>query len=659
MGTGGVTVNAGTLRANANNLNLANILVFSGAGSIDTGTNALTVSGIVGGNGRITKTGTGNLTLTGSNAFTGGLTISGGTVTGATANLGAGGIANNGALVINQPTDATFSQIISGTGSVTKSGAGVLTLSSVNTVSGPTTVSAGRLNLTGSLASSAVTVQTGATLSGTGAVGGLTAQTGSTISPGATAGAVATMAINGPLTLAAGSTYLVDVTTAGADRLSATGPASIAGNLVVTPGTGPFTSFNQSYTLVSSSARTGTFATTTLGNYGAAFAPTLVYDATSVILRLAPGSLVSAGGSALFGNALAVGQSFDTAVANGYNPQSFFALYTQGSNLPTALSQLSGELRAAERRVLLEDTRVVREAAFDRLNAGLAAVAGSQSVTSDKADGSAITFWLRGAGSWGTAEGDAVGSRFTTEQRGILTGIDYAVNNIKVGGMFHYTNTDVEFASLGQSQVESVGGAIYGGYRAPDAGLAVGMGISLASNNTDGSRAITAPGLQQTLAGRVDGSTLQVFAEASFDLVKAANTRVEPFGRVAFARVTSDAFAETGGIAAVNGTKQGSDLTLTTLGVRGAIVTGLATLSGSAGWAHTSGDRTASTLLSITGPNTPYVVNAAALDGDAVALEAQASFNLTQTISLGVGYSGLIGSNNSDHGARATLTIGF
>jgi fibronectin-binding autotransporter adhesin len=656
MGTGTITINAGTLLANANNLNLANILVFAGPGTIDTAANALTVSGVVSGIGRLTKAGAGNLTLAGANTFTGGMTIAAGTVTGATANLGSGGILNNGALVINQPTDATFSQIISGTGSVTKGGAGVLTLSAVNTVSGPTTVAMGRLNVTGSLANSAVTVQSGASLSGTGAVGALTALSGSTITPG---NSVGTIAVNGALTLAAGSTYLVDVTATGADRLSATGPASIAGNLVVTPGAGSFTSFNQSYTLVSSSARTGTFATTTLGNFGAAFAPTLVYDATSVILRLAPGSLVAAGGSQLSGNALAVANSFDTAVRGGYNPQPFFALYTQGANLPVALSQLSGELRSAERRVLLEDTRVVREAAFDRLNSGLAAVAGSQSVTSETGDGKALTFWLRGAGSWGTADGDAVGSRFTTEQTGFLTGLDYAVNDFKIGGMFHYTRTNVEFATLGRSRVESIGGALYAGYRHPDAGLAVGLGGSIAGNNTDGSRAITAPGLQQSLAGRVDGSTYQIFAEAAFDLVKAANTRVEPFGRVAFARVNSDAFAETGGIAAVNGTKQGSDLTLTTLGLRGAIVTGMATLSGSAGWARTSGDRSAATLLSITGPNTPFVVNAAALDRDAVALEAQASFNLSQKITLGVGYSGLIGSNNSDHGARATLTIGF
>jgi outer membrane autotransporter protein len=519
-------------------------------------------------------------------------------------------------------------------------------------------VTAGRLNVTGSLASSAVTLQTGTSLIGTGTVGALTAQSGSTVSPGATAGSVATLTVNGALNLAAGSTLAIDVTPAGADRVTASGAATTAGNLVVTAAGLPFASFNQNYTIVSGSSRTGTFATTNLGAFGQAFAPVLVYDATSVILRLAPNSLVTLGGANISGNALAVANAFDTAVRGGYNPQAFFGLYTQGANLPSALSQLSGELHSAERRAILDDTRVVREAAFDRLNAGLSAIAGSQSVTSEN-DGKATTFWLRAAGSWGTARADGIGSRFTTEQRGVLTGVDFATNGFKVGGMFYYSNTDVELASLGKSTVESVGGAIYGGYRQEGSGFAVGVGGSIASSNADGSRAITAPGLAQALTSNVDGTSYQVFGEIAFDLVAAENTRIEPFARAAYAKVDSKAFAETGGIAGVTGIGQSSDATLTTLGMRAAFTTGMATLSGSAGWQRTTGDRNAASILVIPGVNTPYSVSTVSLDKDAVALEAQASFSLSQKITLGVGYSGVIGDNNTNHGARATLTVGF
>ena len=499
-----------------------------------------------------------------------------------------------------------------------------------------------------------MTVQTGASLSGTGTVGALTAQSGSTVAPG---NSIGTLAVNGSLTLAAGSTLAMEVSPTGADRILATGVASIAGNLVVTPGASTYTTFNQSYTLVSSSARTGTFAASALGNFGAAFAPTLVYDATSVILRLAPASLVQQSGT-LSGNALAVAGSFDGAVLGGYNPQPFFNLYTQGANLGGALSQFSGELHSAERRVALQDTRVVREAALDRLNADLGTVAGTSSVTSEAADKS-TTIWMRAAGSWGTAKADGIGSRFKTDQKGVLIGADVANGGFKFGGMFNYTSTDLDLASLGQSKVKSTGAALYAGYRQDASGFAAGFGAALASNTAKGNRSITVPGLTQTLRSKVKGVTVQIFGEASYDLAKAENTRVEPFVRIAYATLDSKALAETGGIAALSGVKQSNDLTTATLGLRGAYVTGKTTLSGSAGWQRTGGDRSAPTLVTMSGVNTLYEVRSAALDKDAVAIEAQASFSLSSKLTVGAGYSGVIGSKSSDHGARATVRYAF
>ncbi len=654
LGTGALTVNGGTLLANANGLTVANAATFAGAGTIDTGSNALAYSGVIGGAGRITKVGTGVLTLTGANVFTGGVTIAEGTVTGAAANLGAGGILNNAALIINQPTDASFTQVLSGTGTFTKSGAGALTLTAISTLSGPTTVSAGRYIVTGSVANSALAIQSGATLAGTGTVGALTVASGATVAPGV--GGVGTLSVNGAVNLAAGSTFAVEIGGLTADRITASGPVTIAGNLTLAT-TGNITSFNSNYTLISSSARTGTFATVTgLSGFGGAFNSTIVYDGTSVFLRLAPTSLVAFGGGTLTGNPLEVASAFDRAVAAGYNPSQFFALYNQGANLSNALSQLSGELHSAERRVLLEDTRVVREAAFDRLNAGLSALSG-QAVTSTDGEHS-ITAWLRVAGSWGVASADKIGSRFTTEQTGFLTGVDYASNGFKVGGLFHYTHNNVEFASLGTSKVESIGGAVYGGWRQEN-GFAVGVGGGIASNKAKGGRTITTPGLGQSLSSQVDGTTYQAFAEIAYDLVKDDNTRVEPFGRIGYAKVDSGAVSETGGFAAVVAADQSVNLTQTTLGLRGSYTTGQATLIGSAGWLHSSGDLSAATIIGISGLGQTSNIQTVALDKDAVAIEAQARYAVSEKITLGIGYSGVFGSNNKDHGARATLTVGF
>ena len=559
--------------------------------------------------------------------------------------------------VINADTAGgifTLAGVISGTGTLTKTGAGALTLTGVNTFSGTTTVSGGRLNVTGSLASSEVIVQSGASLGGTGTVGDLTAQSGSTVSPGMSIG---TLTVNGALTLAAGSTLAMEVSPTGADRISATGPSSIAGNLVVTAQAGTYNTFNQSYILVSSSARTGAFASSALGNFGAAFAPVLIYDGTSVTLRLAPASLVTQSGP-LSGNALAVATSFDAAVNGGYNPQPFFNLYTQGENLNAALGQFSGELHSAERRVALQDTRVVRESALDRLSDGLTGGAATSSVTSENADKS-TTIWMRAAGSWGTADADGSYSKFKADQTGLVMGAELASNGFKFGGMFNYTTTNVDFVSLGHSKVQSVGGAIYAGYRQDGSGFAVGLGGALAQNTADAKRAITLPGLSQTLSSKAKGMSEQLFGEASYDLTKAQDTRIEPFVRLAYAKLDSHALAETGGIAALSAGKQSNDLTIATLGLRGAYVTGKTTLSGSTGWQRTGGDRSAPTLVTMAGVNTAYEVRSAALDRDAIALQAQASFSLSTRMTLSAGYSGMIGKNNSDHGARVTISFAW
>jgi autotransporter-associated beta strand protein len=71
---------------------------------------------------------------------------SGATLQGSTAALlTSAAITNNGTLVFDQSSDGTFSQPITGTGDLVKTGAGALTLTAASTYSGGTTISAGAL----------------------------------------------------------------------------------------------------------------------------------------------------------------------------------------------------------------------------------------------------------------------------------------------------------------------------------------------------------------------------------------------------------------------------------------------------------------------------------------------------------------------------------
>lgn len=104
-----------------------------------------TYAGVISGQGALQKTGAATLILTGANTYTGLTTVSEGTLRGDTTSL-RGAIVNNALLQFNQASAGTYAGVISGTGQLQKIGAGVLTLTGVNTYTGMTGVSDGVLS---------------------------------------------------------------------------------------------------------------------------------------------------------------------------------------------------------------------------------------------------------------------------------------------------------------------------------------------------------------------------------------------------------------------------------------------------------------------------------------------------------------------------------
>jgi outer membrane autotransporter protein len=115
------------------------------------GVNMVVNGEILGTNGLV-ETGSGTLTLlNSSNAYTGGTTISAGTLQvgngGVTGALGGGDVADNGTLVFDRGDSITVSNLISGTGALVQAGSGTLTLTGDNTYGGTTTISNGTLQI--------------------------------------------------------------------------------------------------------------------------------------------------------------------------------------------------------------------------------------------------------------------------------------------------------------------------------------------------------------------------------------------------------------------------------------------------------------------------------------------------------------------------------
>jgi autotransporter-associated beta strand protein len=148
---GGTTISAGTLSVGAGSTT-GEITgdVTNNANITFNRSDSQSFAGIISGSGMLTKLGADTLTLTGNNTYSGGTTISAGTLRiGAGSNAGAiaGNVTNNATLTFNRSDAVTFAGTISGTGAVTKSGSNTLTLTSNSTYSGATTISGGSLVL--------------------------------------------------------------------------------------------------------------------------------------------------------------------------------------------------------------------------------------------------------------------------------------------------------------------------------------------------------------------------------------------------------------------------------------------------------------------------------------------------------------------------------
>ncbi len=139
--TGGTTISGGTLVA-------SNVEALGSGDVTDNATLELNTGGDftnnIGGTGSVVKSGDKTLTLSGTNSYTGGTTISGGTLVANNVEaLGTGDVTNNATLELN--TGGDFDNAISGSGQVVKSGDKTLTLSGANSYSGATTISGGTL----------------------------------------------------------------------------------------------------------------------------------------------------------------------------------------------------------------------------------------------------------------------------------------------------------------------------------------------------------------------------------------------------------------------------------------------------------------------------------------------------------------------------------
>ncbi len=223
--------------------------------------------------------------------------------------------------------DITLGGVVSGSGGFAKAGAGALTLSAANTFTGAVTIQAGTLNVTGSLASGTLAIDSGGVLAGTGSVARtVTLNNGGRVAPaGAAAGTLSATS----LIWSAGGRLALNLGT-GTDRLVLSGALTKAGS--------------GAYPVDFTPLELSTGVTYTLANFGSTNFVASDFSASG--LGYAQGAFSVVGGSLRFtvtDDAVAVAPFFDWLTARGLPAvRNSATLDPDGDGVPALLEYVLG-----------------------------------------------------------------------------------------------------------------------------------------------------------------------------------------------------------------------------------------------------------------------------------------------------------------------------
>lgn len=376
---------------------------------------------------------------------------------------------------------------------------------------------------------------------------------------------------------------------------------------------------------------TGNTAQSFFGGLGA------VYTPTSVVLQMQQTkSFASAGGTP---NQIATGGGADTLPAGNALVNTLLGL-PDAATAQGAFDRLSGEIYASSRTALVEDSRLVREAALARL----------------QATGAGTVVWGQGFGDWGSADGDDNAARLSHRTTGFIGGADTAAGDWRLGALAGYSRdgiTVADRASSGSGDSYHLG--IYGGTQA--AGINLRGGASYSWHAFNIARAITFNGFAAPASGHVTGDTVQGFAEAGYPL-DAGSVSLEPFGNIAHVDVSLGGLQESGGAADLRVGGNDSAVTFTTLGAHLSHAAELRdtslSLRASLGWRHALGDVVPASVNSFVGGG-GFAVAGVPVARDNLAAEAGLDAAIADDLTLSASYTGQYATNARDSGGKLGL----
>ena len=572
--------------------------------------------------------------------------------------------AGTGAINFNHTSaNYTFASAIGGLGTINQI-AGMTNLTADSSgFTGATNVTGGRLAVNGSLANSLVTIS-GGMLGGNGTVGGIVAQSGGIIAPG---NSIGTLNVAGNIDQAAGSIYQVELTSTGqSDLLLATGAAAIAAGAildVIKTDAAPYV-LGTHYTVLQ--ADDGVSGTYTLNGAGPFIGLIANYDATHVYLDvvqaksfadvgLTPNQIATGGGAESLGSGNSL---YDAILAS-----------PSEATAQAAFDQVSGEIHASAKGMLLEDSRFIRDAATNRVDAAFGDAGaepmpvmayGEGGPEMVAADTDRFAVWGQAFGSWGNIDSDGNAATFGRSTGGLLAGADGLVGDWRVGliGGYSHSSFDVDDRHSG-GDADSYHVGLYGGTNW--GAIAFRTGAAYSWNSISTKRSVAFNGFADQLSADYDAGTAQVFGEFAYK-ADAGRFRFEPFANLAYVSVHTNGLAEKGSAAALTSAGSTANATFTTLGLRASTDVALggisATARGTLGWRHAFGDVTPTSIFAFAGGDT-FTIAGVPVARDSAVIEAGVDLQMSTNATLGLSYVGQFGAHSTDNGAKANLNVKF
>lgn len=270
--------------------------------------------------------------------------------------------------------------------------------------------------------------------------------------------------------------------------------------------------------------------------------------------------------------------------------------------------------------------------------------------------GPVYAIWAQGLGSRGSLGGD--GNAATTDHSlgGVISGLDVTFDGQWrvgiAGGYSHSIFSSPSINASGSSEDYHV--ALYGGGQFGAWGLRGGASFSWHDLVT--SRQVAVINLAGPQRGDYTATTTQVFGEVGHSFAFARGA-LEPFANITYVRV--DGGINEFGFAAMTGSAK-LDTTYTTLGLHGSTaLTQALTARGTLGWRHALGDITPVAALAFQPGGTAFTLTGSPIARDALVAEAGLDLAVGANAAIGVSWSGQFASGSQSNTIKGNFSWKF